>query len=71
MLPLSPMMGGLLSEPYKRFPRIFGRSEFWKRYPYFLPCAFSATFAAFALLVVFVFLQEVSIWLFYTKGAGD
>jgi hypothetical protein len=37
---------------------LFGDNEFLKKYPYFLPCAVSATFAALALLLTFRFMKE-------------
>ncbi|KAF8501373.1 member of major facilitator superfamily multidrug-resistance, DHA1 sub-family [Russula emetica] len=55
---LGPMIGGSLSRPTERFPDIFGNSEFLRNYPYFLPCAVSATFSAFAWFLTFVFLRE-------------
>ncbi|KAI0279262.1 MFS general substrate transporter [Russula aff. rugulosa BPL654] len=55
---LGPMIGGSLSRPTERFPDTFGNSEFLKNYPYFLPCAVSATFSAFAWFLTFVFLRE-------------
>ncbi|KAF9554755.1 major facilitator superfamily multidrug-resistance, DHA1 sub-family, partial [Agrocybe pediades] len=42
---LGAMIGGWLYNPAKRFPRLFGQSEFHKTYPYFLPCAIPATFS--------------------------
>ena len=38
---------------------MFGSSKFLKEYPYFLPCAVPATFAAFAWLLTILFLKEV------------
>src|SRR5258707_13723580 len=55
----SPMIGGSLSRPTERFPDTFGNSEFLRNYPYFLPCAVSATFSAFAWIMTLVFLREV------------
>ena len=57
----SPMIGGSLSRPTERFPDTFGSSAFLKNYPYFLPCAVSATFSAFAWFLTFVFLREVGV----------
>ncbi|KAF4613873.1 hypothetical protein D9613_008010 [Agrocybe pediades] len=45
LLGLGAMIGGWLYNPAKRFPRLFGQSEFHKTYPYFLPCAIPATFS--------------------------
>jgi hypothetical protein len=54
-----------LARPRDRFP-IF-RDAFWGKYPYFLPCAVSATFTAFAFLLGLFFLKEViHCWVIYT-----
>ncbi|KIM36663.1 hypothetical protein M413DRAFT_286448 [Hebeloma cylindrosporum] len=55
---LGPLIGGSLSRPADRFPRLFGQNEFLRKYPYFLPCAISATFSAVACVVTFLFLKE-------------
>ncbi|KDQ31599.1 hypothetical protein PLEOSDRAFT_156256 [Pleurotus ostreatus PC15] len=55
---LAPMIGGSLSHPAERFPRLFGRSRFLQEYPYFLPCGISPTFAFIAWLVTYFFLKE-------------
>ena len=52
-------MGGQLSKPHDRWPRLFSHS-FWIKFPYFLPCAAAAGFSAFAFLLTAVFLKEVS-----------
>lgn len=54
-----PMIGGFLSRPATRFPDLFGRSEFLKEYPYFLPCAVPATFSALAWIISWFYLEEV------------
>lgn len=58
------MIGGALSRPVERYPDTFGNSEFLKKYPYFLPCAVSATFSALAWLLALVFLKEVRVNVF-------
>lgn len=55
----SPLIGGSLAKPAERFPAIFGDSAFHKEYPYFLPCAVSATVTALLCLIVFMFMTEV------------
>ncbi|KAF4604463.1 hypothetical protein EYR40_003237 [Pleurotus pulmonarius] len=55
---LAPLIGGSLSHPAERFPRLFGRSKILLEYPYFLPCAISGTFALIAWLVTYFFLKE-------------
>lgn len=52
------MIGGSLSRPAERFPRLFGNKEFFKNYPYFLPCAVPATLSAVAWVVTYFFLEE-------------
>jgi Na+/melibiose symporter-like transporter len=48
----------MLSRPADRFPRLFGKNEFLKKYPYFLPCAVPATFSVIAWVVTLLFLKE-------------
>jgi len=55
---LGPLIGGGLARPADRFPHIFGRSEFLKTYPYFLPCAIPAAVSALSWIVIFIFLKE-------------
>jgi hypothetical protein len=55
---LGPLIGGGLSWPTRRFPDTFGGSKFLAEYPYFLPCAVPATFAALAWGVSYVWLEE-------------
>jgi hypothetical protein len=55
---LGPLIGGGLSWPTRRFPDTFGHSKFFADYPYFLPCAVPATFAALAWVVSYFFLEE-------------
>ncbi|OAX43208.1 MFS general substrate transporter [Rhizopogon vinicolor AM-OR11-026] len=55
---LGPLIGGELARPADRFPHIFGRSEFLKTYPYFLPCVVPAAVSALTWIVIFIFLQE-------------
>jgi hypothetical protein len=52
------MIGGLLSRPADRFPRLLGHNEFFKKYPYFLPCAVPATFSVIVSVVTFLYLKE-------------
>ncbi|EGN98724.1 hypothetical protein SERLA73DRAFT_181341 [Serpula lacrymans var. lacrymans S7.3] len=55
---LGPLIGGALARPADRFPDVFGNSEFFKTYPYFLACAVPATFSAVAWIVTSIFLKE-------------
>ncbi|KAF9445520.1 MFS general substrate transporter [Macrolepiota fuliginosa MF-IS2] len=55
---IGPIIGGSLSRPAEQFPSLFGNSEFLKKYPYFLPCAVPATYAACAWLITYAFMKE-------------
>jgi hypothetical protein len=55
---VGPIIGGSLSNPTVRFPVLFGRNEFLKKYPYFLPCAVPATFTLLAWILALIFLKE-------------
>ncbi|KAG1746768.1 MFS multidrug-resistance DHA1 sub-family [Suillus paluster] len=57
---LGPFIGGELARPVDRFPGVFGRSEFLKTYPYFLPCAVPATVSALSWIVIFLYLKETT-----------
>ena len=54
-----PLIGGQLARPHDRWPKEFA-DDFWIRYPYFLPCAVSASCSAFAFLIAALFMKEVS-----------
>lgn len=56
---LGPLIGGALSRPAERYPRLFGSWQFMKDYPYFLACCIPATYALIAVVIVGVFLNEV------------
>ena len=56
---LRPLIGGSLAMPAERFPKVFGDSTFFKKYPYFLPCSVSATVTALSWLIAFLFMKEV------------
>ncbi|KIL56350.1 hypothetical protein M378DRAFT_172815 [Amanita muscaria Koide BX008] len=55
---LDPLIGGSLSRPADQFPWLFGSNPFLKKYPYFLPCAISATFTVLSLILALVYLKE-------------
>ncbi|KAJ7597798.1 member of major facilitator superfamily multidrug-resistance, DHA1 sub-family [Mycena floridula] len=55
---IGPLIGGSLSNPYERFPNTFGQYEFWKTYPYALPCFVAAAYIAISFLMAFFFLKE-------------
>ncbi|KAG2138617.1 major facilitator superfamily domain-containing protein [Suillus bovinus] len=55
---LGPLIGGSLSHPADRFPRLFGQSTFLKTHPYFLACAGPALFTVSSWLITYMLLQE-------------
>ncbi|PPQ65541.1 hypothetical protein CVT26_000498 [Gymnopilus dilepis] len=55
---IGPILGGVLSNPYERFPGIFGGAEFWKAYPYALPCFVVAGYCMITFLLAYFFLDE-------------
>ncbi|CDH55440.1 member of major facilitator superfamilymultidrug-dha1 sub-family [Lichtheimia corymbifera JMRC:FSU:9682] len=59
---IGPAMGGLLSNPVRNFPSIFGRggfiTDFFTEYPYFLPCFISAMICAISLTFGYFYLDE-------------
>lgn len=54
---VGPLMGGMLEHPQDSWPGLFAPS-FWRKYPYFLPCAVAAGFVVLAYLMMFFFLEE-------------
>lgn len=50
-----PIIGGLLEHPAENYPAIFGSVQFFKDYPYFLPCSV-ASFVTFAGACLSLFL---------------
>ncbi|KAI4524850.1 MFS general substrate transporter [Schizophyllum commune Loenen D] len=55
---LAPIIGGTLSNPVKHFPGVFGNVWLLQRFPYFLPCAVSATISLGVFLFALVYLKE-------------
>ncbi|KZT38806.1 MFS general substrate transporter [Sistotremastrum suecicum HHB10207 ss-3] len=55
---IGPLIGGALSHPFERFPRVFGSNQFWEEYPYFLPCATAAGVALSSATLGFFALRE-------------
>ncbi|KIL64431.1 hypothetical protein M378DRAFT_78319 [Amanita muscaria Koide BX008] len=54
---IAPLIGGSLSHPHERFPAVF-TSEFWREFPYFLPCFSVATFAFVCVLITLLLFNE-------------
>ncbi|KAF6743819.1 major facilitator superfamily transporter [Ephemerocybe angulata] len=53
-----PLLGGSLSRPADRFPQSVFAGQFWKDYPYFLPCLATATYTALTFVVTAIWLKE-------------
>ncbi|KAG1808727.1 major facilitator superfamily domain-containing protein [Suillus subaureus] len=54
---VGPLMGGVLAHPQDSWPGLFA-SSFWRKYPYFLPCAVAAGFVVLAYFMLLFFLEE-------------
>jgi len=61
--PCSSFISGGLARPSDGFPDVF-TGQFWKQYPYFLPCFVVAVITILSILVVILSLKEVvrSFW---------
>lgn len=57
---IGPLLGGTFSNPAERFPSLFDY-QFLKEYPYFLPCFVAGCLSILGALLVYLFLDEVSI----------
>ncbi|PSR97619.1 major facilitator superfamily domain-containing protein [Coniella lustricola] len=55
---VGPILGGLLADPAKTYPSLFGESELLRRFPYALPNLVSALFLVTAALSAWLRLEE-------------
>lgn len=55
---IGPILGGILSDPARTYPSIFGDVEFFKRFPYAAPNLLSAFFLLSAMTSIWLFLEE-------------
>ena len=63
-----PGFGGALANPAVKYPQLFGRSDFFKNYPFALPNMVSSIFFLIGLATGFLFLKEtllVHLFVFY------
>ncbi|KAJ1890683.1 hypothetical protein LPJ81_005893, partial [Coemansia sp. IMI 209127] len=58
---LGGAIGGLLADPVKNYPWLFGNSVLFREYPYLLPCLVGASIGLFGLVVGFFCLEETLI----------
>jgi hypothetical protein len=56
---IGPILGGLLADPAKSYPHIFGNVGWMKTYPYALPNILSAFFLGCSFCACFFGLREV------------
>ncbi|KAI0058970.1 MFS general substrate transporter [Artomyces pyxidatus] len=54
---IGPFIGGILSRPQDHFPEVF-KNDFWKNYPYFLPCAGAAAYSTTVFILGTLVLKE-------------
>ncbi|KAJ9074002.1 hypothetical protein DSO57_1010758 [Entomophthora muscae] len=57
---IGPALGGFLVYPVDNFPSLFGNSNFFKEYPFFLPCFVSSALCAISLVFGLFYLEETS-----------
>lgn len=55
------MIGGFLADPAEQYPKYFGKSPFFLKYPFALPCFVGALFPIIGIIVGVLFLQEVGL----------
>lgn len=56
---IGPMIGGYLAQPAEQYPEMFGNWPFLKAYPYFLPCFVAGMTNVSAVILGFIYLEEV------------
>lgn len=61
-----PLIGGLLSNPADRFPRLFDYGVL-RAYPYILPCIISGIMSLGAVLLAYFYLEEVCLKPFLSR----
>ncbi|KAG8904028.1 hypothetical protein FRB99_002370 [Tulasnella sp. 403] len=54
---LGPLIGGFLSRPADKFPTVF-TGDFWRAYPYFLPCVTATAICFGAFTIIGFYLEE-------------
>ncbi|KAG5643880.1 hypothetical protein DXG03_009510 [Asterophora parasitica] len=55
---LGPLIGGAFTAPATRWPSVLGHVQFFKDYPYFLPCFVATLVPLSAFLLAFIALKE-------------
>ena len=57
---LGPMIGGLLSQPANKYPRLFAADSIWAEHPFLLPCCVTSLIPATGVCLSWMFLKEPS-----------
>ncbi|KAF7723708.1 hypothetical protein EC973_001749 [Apophysomyces ossiformis] len=55
---IGPAIGGYLNKPAERYPELFGDIQFFKTFPYFLPCFISSIGSFVGFIIGFCYLKE-------------
>lgn len=55
---IGSLIGGMLSHPVERYPKLFGHVSLFKERPFFLPCFVSVMISAIAILTTLFFMEE-------------
>lgn len=55
---VGPMLGGMLVDPAKQYPSVFGNFKLFIRYPYLLPCLVSSLFSLIGVILGLIFMDE-------------
>ncbi|PFH46777.1 hypothetical protein AMATHDRAFT_88127, partial [Amanita thiersii Skay4041] len=56
---VGPVIGGSFSRPYEQLPRFFN-NDFWKSYPYFLPCLVTAGYVSVIIVLTIIYFKETA-----------
>jgi len=59
---IGPLIGGLLSKPASKYPRIFKPNSIWHHFPYLFPCILCVVNSILASAMCFLFLKETRVW---------
>jgi len=59
---IGPLIGGLLSKPASKYPKIFKPNSIWHHFPYLFPCILCVVNSILASAMCFLFLKETRVW---------
>lgn len=58
---LGPIIGGILADPAKQYPKLFGKVQFFKNFPFALPTFATGAVGLVVTVVCAIFLKEVGL----------